>query len=57
MPMIGWLFLVLSIALIVGSLLFLRDSGKIPMSKEKLERARKRKEEMDNQDKKEGKDW
>lgn len=57
MPMIGWLFLVLSIALIVGSLLFLRDSGKIPMSKEKLERVRKRKEEMEQQDKKDGKDW
>ena len=57
MPMIGWLFLVLSIALIVGSLLFLCDSGKIPMSKEKLERVRKRKEEMEQQDKKDGKDW
>lgn len=57
MPMIGWLFLVLSIALIVGSLLFLRDAGKIPMSKEKLERVRKRKAEMEEQEKKDEKSW
>ncbi|HCW90043.1 MAG TPA: DUF2897 domain-containing protein [Marinobacter sp.] len=56
MPMIGWLFLVLSMALIVGSLLFLRDAGRIPMSREKLERVRKRKQEMEDQDKKDGKD-
>jgi hypothetical protein len=57
MPMIGWLFLILSLGLIVGSWLFLRDAGKIPMSKEKLERVRKRKAEMEKQDKKDGKDW
>ena len=38
MPLIGWVFLLLAIALVVGSLLMLRDSAnKFPISDEKIE--------------------
>ncbi len=58
MPMIGWLFILAAFAMIVGSLLLLRDGGanmKIP-PKEKLEKIRQRKAEQDAKDKKEGGD-
>ena len=53
MPMIGWVFLLLAIALVVGSLLMLKDSANMPISKEKMARIKKRKEEVEAQEKKE----
>ena len=53
MPMIGWVFLLLAIALVVGSLLMLKDSANMPISKEKMVRIKKRKEEVEAQEKKE----
>ncbi len=53
MPMIGWVFLLLAIALVVGSLLMLKDSANMPISKEKMARIKKRKAEVEAQEKKE----
>ncbi|MGM0569252.1 DUF2897 family protein [Marinobacter sp.] len=53
MPMIGWVFLLLAIALVVGSLLMLKDSANMPISKEKMARIKKRKAEVEEQEKKE----
>lgn len=53
MPMIGWVFLLLALALVVGSLLMLRDSTNMPISKEKMARIRKRKAEVEAEEKKE----
>lgn len=59
MPMIGWVFLLLAIALVAGSLLMLRDSANMPISKEKMARIKKRKAEVEAQEKKEKEkdDW
>ncbi|MCG7200190.1 DUF2897 family protein [Marinobacter pelagius] len=57
MPAIGWIILLLALALIVGSLMILRDSAhstRIP--EDKLEKIRKRKAEMEAKDKAEGND-
>ncbi|WP_303289406.1 DUF2897 family protein [Marinobacter sp. SS5-14b] len=56
MPLIGWLFIVAAFALIVGSLLFLRDSANMKIPKDKLEKIRKRKAELEEEDK-EKEDW
>lgn len=53
MPLIGWVFLLLSLALVVGGLLMLRDSGNMPISREKMARIKKRKAEMEAEDEKE----
>lgn len=53
MPMIGWVFLLLALALVVGSLLMLKDSANMPISKEKMARIRKRKAEVEAEEKKE----
>ena len=43
MPLIGWVFLLLAIALVVGSLLMLRDSAnKFPISDEKMRKIQAR---------------
>lgn len=59
MPMIGWVFLLLAIALVAGSLLMLRDSANMPISKEKMARIKKRKAEVEAREKKEKEkdDW
>lgn len=57
MPAIGWAFLLLAVILILGSLFILRDNAhsmKIP--KDKLEKIRKRKAEVEAQEKAED-DW
>lgn len=55
MPMIGWIILLASLALILGSLFMLRDtSSTMSLSGDKLEKVRKRKAEqeaLDKQDK------
>jgi len=48
MPLIGWVFLLLAIALVVGSLLMLRDSAnKFSISDEKMRKIQKRKAEVE----------
>lgn len=54
MPLIGWVIVLLALALILGSLMLLRDSAhsmKIP--EDKLERIRKRKAELEAEEEKE----
>ncbi|MEH6560240.1 MAG: DUF2897 family protein [Marinobacter sp.] len=54
MPMIGWIFLLAAVALVAGSLLMLRKSaGKMYIPKEKIDKVRKRKAELEAQEKKE----
>ncbi|HLV77543.1 MAG TPA: DUF2897 family protein [Marinobacter sp.] len=57
MPLIGWLFILAAIAMIVGSLLLLRDTANMNIPKEKLERIRQRKVEQEKQEEKEKRDW
>ena len=48
MPLIGLVFLLLAIALVVGSLLMLRDSAnKFPISDEKMRKIQARKAEVE----------
>ncbi|MGF2736828.1 DUF2897 family protein [Marinobacter sp. DUT-1] len=56
MPLIGWIIVLLALALIVGSLMVLRDSAHMRLPPEKLEKIRKRKAEMEEKDKAEGDD-
>nr|WP_254774622.1 DUF2897 family protein [Marinobacter sp. AC-23] len=52
--MIGWIFLLAAVALVAGSLLMLRKSaGKMYIPKEKIDKVRKRKAELEAQEKKE----
>ncbi|MFC4261181.1 DUF2897 family protein [Marinobacter lacisalsi] len=53
MPMIGWLFLLLSLALVVGGLLMLKDSANMPISREKMARIKKRKAEVEAEEEQE----
>ena len=57
MPLIGWLFLFAAFALVVGSLLFLRDSANMKVPKEKLEKIRERKAEQEKADEEERDRW
>ncbi len=53
MPLIGWLFVLLALALIVGSLLILRDSANTSkLSDEKLEKIRARQKELEEEESK-----
>ncbi len=57
MPAIGWVFLIASIALVLGSLMFLRDSSYgSKISDEKMKKILTRKAEMEAKDKTEDKD-
>lgn len=57
MPTIGWIFLALAFALVLGSLFMLRDSGKsMGISEEKMKKIRKRKAEVEAQEKREEED-
>ncbi len=57
MPLIGWVFIVLAFALIVGSLVILRDSSNsMKISPEKMKKIRKRKVEVEAQEKAEEED-
>ncbi|GGE71334.1 hypothetical protein GCM10011533_24630 [Streptosporangium jomthongense] len=54
MPMIGWIFLLAAVALVLGSLFMLRDSaGKMQVPEDKLEKVRKRKAELEAEEKSE----
>jgi len=57
MPLIGWLFILGAFAMVIGSLLLLRDSANMKIPKEKLDRIRERKEEAEKEDKKEKDNW
>ena len=57
MPMIGWLFLLGAIAMVIGSLLLLRDSANMKIPPDKLEKIRERKKELEDKEKREGQDW
>lgn len=56
MPPIGWLFLLLAFALVIGSLFMLKDSANMPISREKMARIKKRKAELEEKERKEGDD-
>ena len=53
MPMIGWIFLLLALALVVGSLLMLKDTANMPISREKMARIKQRKAEVEAEEEKE----
>ena len=53
MPMIGWIFLLLAIASVVGGLLMLRDSANMKLTDEQREKVRKRKAELEAEERKE----
>lgn len=54
MPMIGWIFILAALGLVLGSLFMLRDSGrKMYIPEDKLEKVRKRKAELEAEEKKE----
>ncbi len=57
MPTIGWIFILAAIALVVGSLLMLRDSANMTISKEKMARIKQRKAEVEAEEKRERDDW
>lgn len=56
MPPIGWLFLLLAFALVIGSLFMLRDSSNMPISREKMARIKKRKAELEEKERRDGDD-
>jgi len=47
MPLIGWLFLLLAVGIILGNLLMLRHMARKPIDREKMDRIRKRKAELE----------
>ncbi|MBZ0333713.1 hypothetical protein MARI_13830 [Marinobacter sp. JH2] len=55
MPLIGWLFILAAIAMVVGSLLFLRDSANMQIPEEKLEKIRARKAQLEKEEREEEK--
>ncbi|WP_372983270.1 DUF2897 family protein [Marinobacter sediminum] len=51
MPVIGWVFVIVALALIVGGLMILRDSAhSMKISDEKMAKIRKRKAELEAQE-------
>ncbi|AHI29474.1 DUF2897 family protein [Marinobacter similis] len=57
MPVIGWVFVIVALALIVGGLMILRDSAhSMKISDEKMAKIRKRKAELEAQEKADD-DW
>ncbi|WP_323750739.1 DUF2897 family protein [Marinobacter sp.] len=50
MPLIGWLFILAAIAMVVGSLLLLRDSANMKIPEDKLEKIRARKAQLDKEE-------
>ncbi|MBN7769351.1 DUF2897 family protein [Marinobacter daepoensis] len=57
MPMIGWLFIFAAFAMVVGSLLLLRDTANMKLPKEKLDRIRERKAEQERKDRQDENTW
>ena len=57
MPLIGWIFLLLALGLILGSLFMLRDSAKsMKLTDEKKEKIRQRQKELEEEEGKDGRD-
>lgn len=57
MPIIGWIFLILALALIVGGLMILRDSAhSMKISDEKMKKIRERQAELEAEEA-EDDDW
>jgi len=56
MPLIGWMFILLAAALVLGSLFMLRDSANMPLSEEKRKKIRKRQAELEAEEEKERRD-
>lgn len=57
MPVIGWIFIILAIGMIIGSLLLLRDTAhSMPISKETLEKAKGRQAKLEAEEKKDKSD-
>ncbi len=57
MPTIAWIIIFASIGLVLGSLFMLRDTANsMPLSKEKLKKVRKRKAELEAQEREEDQD-
>ena len=58
MPLIGWIILLLALALIVGSLMLLRDSAhSMKISDEKMKKIQARKAEIEAEESAEDKEW
>ncbi|GBO85134.1 MULTISPECIES: DUF2897 family protein [Marinobacter] len=58
MPAIGWVFIILALALIVGSLLILRDSAhSMKISDEKMKKIQARKAEIEAEESAEDREW
>lgn len=59
MPLIGWVFLLLALGLILGSLFMLRDSAKsMKLTEEKKEKIRQRQKELEEEERKDSEnDW
>lgn len=52
MPTIGWIFILLAIGLVLGSLMLLRDTAhRMPISDDKLKKIRQRQAELDAEEK------
>ncbi|NWO04313.1 MAG: DUF2897 family protein [Alteromonadaceae bacterium] len=56
MPLIGWLFILGALAMIVGSLLLLRDNANTKIPDDKLEKIRERKAQAELEDEREKRD-
>lgn len=58
MPAIGWIFIIVALALIVGSLVILRDSAHgMKISDEKMKKIQARKAEIEAEESAEDKEW
>lgn len=58
MPLIGWIILLVAFALIVGSLMLLRDSARsMKISDEKMKKIQARKAEIEAEESAEDKEW
>lgn len=58
MPAIGWIFIIVALALIVGSLVILRDSAhSTKISDEKMKKIQARKAEIEAEESAEDKEW
>ncbi|MCH8497437.1 MAG: DUF2897 family protein [Marinobacter sp.] len=58
MPTIGWIFILLAIGMVLGSLMLLRDTANsMPISKDKLKKIRQRQAELEaEEEQKSGRD-
>ena len=58
MPAIGWIFIVVALALIVGSLMILRDNAhSMKISDEKMKKIQARKAEIEADESAEDREW